>query len=178
MTPAEVVSFWRDAGPEKWFTHDEAFDEACRTRFMDVYEEAAGCRLAVWEETPDGALALMILLDQMPRNMFRGDPRTWATDRQALRIAERALARGFDGEIAPEMRGFVYLPFMHAEDMAAQERSLALYEAWGNSNSLAFARHHHDIVARFGRFPHRNEVLRRESTPDELAFLATDPFRG
>ncbi len=178
VVPDEVVRFWRDAGPETWFTRDEAFDETCRARFMGAHEDAASGRLAGWEDKPVGALALLILLDQMPRNMFRGDPRSWATDGQALRIAERALARGYDREIEWEMRGFVYLPFMHAENMAAQERSLRLYEGWGNPDSLAFARHHHDIVARFGRFPHRNEALGRESTPDELAFLASDPFRG
>lgn len=178
VTPEEVVSFWREAGPERWFTRDAGFDETCRARFMAAHEDAAAGRLAGWEETPDGALALLILLDQMPRNMFRGDPRTGATDEQALRIAERALARGFDAATAQVMRGFVYLPFMHAEDLAAQERSLVLYGAWGNADSLAFARHHHDVVARFGRFPHRNAVLGRESTPDELAFLETDSFRG
>ena len=176
--PENVVGFWAEAGRERWFSKDEAFDRLCRTNFLDAYEAAKAGSLTSWEETAEGALALLILLDQMPRNMFRGEAQTWATDRLALTIAERALAKGFDDEIAPELRAFFYLPFMHAEDRAAQERSVALYEAHGDKENLEFARHHRDIVARFGRFPHRNAVLGRDSTPEELAFLETDPFRG
>ena len=178
LPPEEVVAFWRQAGPERWFSKDESFDASCRARFLAAHEHAAAGDLAAWEGTPEGALALLILLDQMPRNMFRGDPRTWATDSDALRIAERAIDRGFDREVAPEMRRFFYLPFMHAEDLAAQERSVSLNEALNDPEINRFARHHRDIVARFGRFPHRNEVLGRMSTPDEIAFLADDPFRG
>lgn len=177
-TPHEVVSFWQEAGPAAWFTKDAGFDETCRSRFLNAYEQAASGALAGWEETPDGALALVILLDQMPRNMFRGDKRTWATDPLALAVADRALAKGFDREVPFGLQQFFYLPFMHAEDLAAQERSLALYEAHGDPENLKWARHHRDIIARFGRFPHRNEVLGRESTPEEVAYLETDPFRG
>ena len=177
-SPAEVLQFWRDAGPDAWFTKNPDFDARCRDRFLDAYEKAAAGDLSAWEQSAEGALALLILLDQMPRNMFRGDPRTWATDPLALAIAERALAKGFDREVPLEIQQFFYLPFMHAEDLAAQERSLALYETRGDAENLKFARHHHDIIARFGRFPHRNEVLGRESTPEELAFLEEDAFRG
>ncbi|MDB5510969.1 MAG: hypothetical protein JWR08_452 [Enterovirga sp.] len=177
-TPEAVVAFWQEAGPGAWFTKSTAFDALCRSRFLPAYEAAARGELSSWERDATGALALLILLDQMPRNMFRGQPRTWATDPLALAAAERAVARGFDLEVPEALRGFFYLPFMHAEDMAAQERSVALYEERGSADSLTWARHHRDIVARFGRFPHRNAVLGRVSTPEELAFLDEDEFRG
>ena len=176
--PADVLGFWRDAGPARWFTPDPAFDELCRRRYLPAYDDAVASRLAGWEENPDGALALVILLDQMPRNMFRGTPRVWQADPLALAAAERALANGYDAAVDAELRPFLYLPFMHAEDLRAQERSVALFETLGAADNLRFARHHHAVVARFGRFPHRNDVLRRPSTPEELAFLEEDPFRG
>lgn len=177
-TPADVVGFWREAGPKKWFAKDDAFDETCRARFMESWERAGRGELAAWEESPEGALGLVLLLDQMPRNMFRGDPRTWSTDPQALAAAERALARGFDTKVEPALQAFFYLPFEHAEDLAAQERSVALYSILGEAEQLKWALHHHDIVKRFGRFPHRNAVLGRVTTPKEEAFLEEDDFRG
>jgi uncharacterized protein (DUF924 family) len=175
----DVVDFWRELGRERWFTRDENLDQLCRDRFGGLQEAAARGQLSAWEETPEGAMALLILLDQMPRNMFRGTPRAWATDPMAQRIAADAVERSFDRATADyEMRQFFYLPFMHAEEPALQERSVALYEAHGDAENLAFARHHHGIVARFGRFPHRNEALGRTSTEAELAFLAEDSFRG
>ena len=177
-TPQDVVAFWRDAGPPKWFAKDDAFDAACRERFMGAWEKAARGELASWEKTPEGALALILLLDQMPRNMFRGDPRTWSTDPQALAAATRALDKGFDQEIEADLRAFVYLPFEHAEDLPAQDLSLVLFEKLGAAEQLKWARHHHAIIARFGRFPHRNETLGRTSTPEELAYLEEDDFRG
>ena len=178
VTPQEIMSFWRDAGPERWFTKDDSFDALCRDQFLDAHKHAASGALGSWRDTPEGALALVILLDQMPRNMFRGDPRTWATDPAARVVAEDAVERGFDHQVPAELRQFFYLPFMHAEDLAAQERSVALYGAMSDPDSLKWARHHRDIVARFGRFPHRNTVLGRDSTPEELAFLEEDSFRG
>jgi uncharacterized protein (DUF924 family) len=174
----EIVAFWRDLGRERWFGHDEEVDRLCRERFLPAYEAAAAGELAAWEDSAEGALALLILLDQMPRNMFRGAPGAWATDPLAQRIASDAIARGFDRATARELRQFFYLPFMHAEDTVLQARSLGLYEGHGDPENLAFARHHHDIVARFGRFPHRNAALGRASTPEELAFLEEDGFRG
>ena len=123
-------------------------------------------------------MALLIVLDQLPRNMFRRDRRTWATDATALLAAERAIERGHDRAVEPAMRRFFYLPFMHAEDLAAQERSVALNAELGDAEITQFARHHRDIVARFDRFPHRNAVLGRETTTEEAAFLAEDGFRG
>jgi len=177
-TPENVVSFWREAGPEKWFAKNGAFDLSCRDRFLAAWEKAGRGEFAAWEATPEGALALVLLLDQMPRNMFRGDPRSWATDPQALAAAGRALAKGFDTKTERELRFFFYLPFEHAENLRAQERSVALFELYGEPDQLEWARHHRDIVVRFGRFPHRNAVLGRESTPEELAFLEEDDFRG
>jgi uncharacterized protein (DUF924 family) len=177
-TPQDVVSFWREAGPAKWFAKDDAFDATCRTRFMGAWERAGRGELAAWEKTPEGALALVLLLDQMPRNMFRNDPRTWSTDPQALAAATRALDKGFDAKVGEDLRAFLYLPFEHAEDLPAQDLSLVLFEKLGAAEQLKWARHHHAIIARFGRFPHRNAILGRTSTPDELAYLEEDDFRG
>ena len=176
-TPDEVVSFWREAGPEKWFSKDEAFDQICRDRFLSTYEAAARGDLNEWELDPEGALAVILLLDQFPRNMFRGKRETYTADPVALMAADRAIERGFDIQVAPDFRRFFYLPFMHSESLADQERSVALNEALGE-DSTKWARHHHEIVARFGRFPHRNAILGRETTPEEEAFLRESEFRG
>jgi uncharacterized protein (DUF924 family) len=173
----DVVAFWREAGPDKWFASDERFDETCRARFLATYEAAARGDLAEWELSPQGALALLLLLDQLPRNMFRGTRRAYATDPAALLTAERAIDRHFDKAVEPELRRFFYLPFMHAEDLSAQERSLALAEVL-DDESIWWARHHQNVIARFGRFPHRNAILGRESSPEELQFLEQDGFGG
>ncbi|MCG7391658.1 DUF924 family protein [Microvirga sp. ACRRW] len=176
-TPDEVLAFWRDAGPEKWFSKDDAFDQACRDRFMPTYEAAARGDLNEWELTPEGALAVVLLLDQFPRNMFRGQRETYKTDPVALMVADRAIERGFDHKVEPEFRRFFYLPFMHSESLRHQERSVTLNETLGE-DSAKWARHHHEIVARFGRFPHRNALLGRATTPEEEAFLKENDFRG
>ncbi|MCB5177178.1 DUF924 family protein [Microvirga lenta] len=178
VSPDTVIRFWRDAGPEKWFAKDEAFDQAIRDRFLPTYRAAARGDLNEWELTPDGALAVVILLDQFPRNMFRGTRDTYKTDPVALMAADRAIERGFDMKVDPSLRRFFYLPFMHSESLRHQERSVALNEALGEEDSIKWARHHHDIIARFGRFPHRNHILGRESTPEEEAFLKESEFRG
>ena len=170
----QIVGFWADAGPDKWFSKDETFDETCRQRFLATYEAAARGDLAEWELDPHGALALLILLDQFPRNMFRGTRRAYATDSAAVLLAERAIERGFDTAVEPELRRFFYLPFMHSEELPHQERSVALNEALGDEDAAQWARHHRDIVSRFGRFPHRNAILARESTAEERAYLAEE----
>ena len=177
-TPDDVVTFWREAGPSKWFSKDDAFDQACRNRFLHTYEAAARGDLNEWELTPNGALAVVLLLDQFPRNMFRGDRATYRTDPAALLAADRAIERGYDHEIEPQLRAFFYLPFMHSENLSDQERSVRLQEELGVPESVKFAHHHHGIIARFGRFPHRNALLGRVSTPEETAFLAESDFRG
>jgi uncharacterized protein (DUF924 family) len=175
---ADIVAFWQEAGPERWYKKDDAFDEEIRTRFLVLHEEAAAGRLREWEQTAPGALALLILLDQFPRNMFRGSAQAFATDDQARAIAAGALVRGFDAQAPDIMRGFFYLPFMHSEDLADQERAVTLYKAAGDTGGLKWAEEHADIIRRFGRFPHRNVILGRATTAEEQAFLDEGGFAG
>lgn len=175
---AAVLSFWYGdppdyASPRKvWFKRDEAFDTAVATRFSSVYAAAARGDLDGMAASPLGALVLVIVLDQFPRNMFRGQPAAFATDGKARTIADAALARGFDRDMTVVQKLFLYLPFEHSEDLADQDRCCDLIAATGDADFLDYAVRHRDIVARFGRFPHRNAVLGRVSTPEEEAFLA------
>ena len=176
--PGDIVAFWREAGPKRWFKKDAAFDEAIRARFLGAHEAAAAGKLTDWEATAQGALALLILLDQFPRNMFRDDARAFATDPLARAIAAGAIVRGFDGQVAVELRAFFYLPFEHSENLADQERGIAFYKAAGDADGLKWAGIHADIIRRFGRFPHRNKVLGRATTPEEQTFLDGGGFAG
>ncbi len=178
MTPVSVLQFWTEAGPKRWYVRDDAFDAEIRKRFLDVHEQAAAGKLATWEDNAEGALALLILLDQFPRNMFRGDARAFATDSMARTVAGRALKRCFDQKIASPLRQFFYLPFMHSEEIADQDRCVALFEAYGDPENLKYAIIHADIIRRFGRFPHRNPVLNRDTTKDEQDFLDSGGFSG
>jgi uncharacterized protein (DUF924 family) len=175
---AEVVAFRKEAGPDRWFSKNPAFDEAIRERFLATYEAAAAEQLSGWEQSAEGALALLILLDQFPRNMFRGEARAFATDPLARAITAGAIIRGFDSQVPKELRNFFYLPFEHSEDLADQERCIALNKATGDAENLKWAEIHADIIRRFGRFPHRNAVLGRTTTPDEQAFLHNGGFAG
>ena len=175
---AEVISFWREAGPKRWFNKDPAFDEEIRARFLTTHEAAAAGKLSDWEQSAQGALALLILLDQFPRNMFRGEARAFATDPLARAIAAGAIVRGFDSRAPEGMRGFFYLPFEHSEDLADQERCVAFHQAAGDADGLKWAEIHADIIRRFGRFPHRNAALGRVTTPEEQAFLDGGGFAG
>ncbi|MEJ2374148.1 MAG: DUF924 domain-containing protein [Pseudolabrys sp.] len=177
-SPNEIVAFWRDVGPKRWFEKDDGLDEEIRRRFLAAHEAAADGRLASWEQHAQGALALLILLDQFPRNMFRGDAGAFATDPLAREIASRAILAGFDGATPADMRGFFYLPFMHSEALADQEKAIVFYRAHGSEDGLKWAELHADIIRRFGRFPHRNAVLGRASTPEEESFLAGGGFAG
>jgi uncharacterized protein (DUF924 family) len=175
-TPAVVLAFWREAGPNRWFTRDEAFDASVRENFLATYQAAAAGELSDWEATAEGALALVIVLDQFPRNMFRGHPRSFATDPQARAAAKNAVARGFDLALPPVQRPFIYMPFQHSENLADQEESLRLFhrlaaEVPAMAGYIEYAEHHLEVVRRFGRFPHRNAVLGRASTAAELEFL-------
>lgn len=177
VAPAAVIAFWIDAGPARWFKKDAAFDDEFRARFAAEHEAAANGALDDWANTAEGALALLILLDQYPRNSFRGSARMFATDPKALSIAKLAIAQGFDQVVAVDLRSFTYLPFMHSEQLAEQDRALELYAPLG-AESQRFAVMHRDIIARFGRFPHRNSLLGRTTTAEEQAFLDRGGFAG
>ena len=183
MTPTDlsaardVTGFWRHAGPERWFAKNDAFDAEFGTRFLTLHEAAARGELDHWAEEPEGALALLVLLDQFPRNTFRGQARTFATDAKALAIAHAAIEAGLDQKIDEELRRFFYLPFMHSESLADQERSVELNAAL-DANTQRFAVLHRDIIARFGRVPHRNKLLGRTSSADEQRFLDEGGFAG
>jgi uncharacterized protein (DUF924 family) len=173
----QVIAFWKDAGPALWFAKDDDFDRLFRSKFLGTHEAAARGELAHWQSTPEGAFALLILLDQFPRNAFRGTPRMYATDASARKAANLALAAGYDRAFPVEMRKYFILPFAHSEDMADQERSVALARRTG-SDDLMHAEHHRDIIKRFGRFPHRNAILGRETTAEERAYLDNGGYQG
>jgi uncharacterized protein (DUF924 family) len=176
VAPADILAFWRDAGPKRWYTPDEAFDAEVRRRFLGLWQRAAAGELSSWETSDDGALALVIVLDQFPRNLFRDDIRTYASDAQAREVAQHAIDRGVDARIDPALREFLYLPFMHSEHLADQLRCIELSRAAGHTESLKWAEHHADIIRHFGRFPHRNRLLGRATTPEEQAFLDEGGF--
>ena len=168
---AALLAFWREAGMGKWFRGGAAFDADCRTRWQDAHFAAARRECDDWLSDADGALALVLLLDQIPRNIFRGSAHAFATDPLALHMASRALDAGFDARVEPALRFFFYLPFEHAEDMGDQHRSVELITAMGNAELIGYANAHRDVIVRFGRFPHRNHALGRINTPDEQAWL-------
>jgi uncharacterized protein (DUF924 family) len=176
--PMDVLAFWRDAGPDKWFKKDAAFDAEITRRFLALWQAAAAGELAAWEAVPESALALVIVLDQFPRNMFRGNCRTYASDALARAVANRAIARGFDRQTPHIERQFFYLPFQHSENLADQERCLDLARAYGDDEFTKYAEQHADIIRRFGRFPHRNAALARATSPEEQAFLDAGGFAG
>jgi len=179
----EILEFWfgkpdeADYGkPRKvWFTKNPEFDQDVRSRFLNDYQQAAAGKLDDWNASPLSCLALIILLDQFPRNMFRGQPQAFATDPQALCYAQHAVAQGFDKELLPVQRWFIYLPFEHSENLAHQRRCIELYQQHSDdpdmSNAIVYPIKHLEIIERFGRFPHRNTILGRETTPEEAEFL-------
>ena len=175
VTSADVVSFWREAGPTHWFAKDDAFDAEFERRFRDAHFAAARRELDGWADTAEGSLALLLLLDQFPRNVFRGTGHAYATDPLARHFAVAMVEAGQDAQIERELRLFCYLPFQHSEAMADQERAVALLQAMDQAK---WALHHRDIIRRFGRFPHRNSALGRESTPEEREFLREGGFGG
>lgn len=183
---AQILNFWFDDpatansayGKERrvWFYKDPAFDQRIRDQFMDVYKQARQGIYTEWMQTHRGALALIVLLDQFSRNMFRGTPRSFEADTQALSVAQSAIAHGYDRALMPVERIFLYLPFEHSENLEHQDQAVALFEALIEIapellSSLQYAYRHRDVIARFGRFPHRNGILGRTSTPAEIAFL-------
>ena len=184
MTPQDVLAFWFADGPgvrrEVWFKRTDAFDAACGG-FRAVLADALRGDLNHWSSTPHGALALVIVLDQFPRNIHRGTPQAFCGDAAALAIAEAAISGGFDRALLPVERVFLYLPFEHSEDAADQDRSVALFESMAGEPNMAltidYAHRHRDVIRRFGRFPHRNPILGRTNSAAEDAYLA-EPGAG
>ena len=178
ISPAGILAFWREAGGERWYERDDVFDAEVRRRFLAVWQKAAAGEFASWEASDDGALALVIVLDQFPRNMFRGTPQAFASDAQARDVARRAIAKAVDRRVDPILLEFLYLPFMHSEHLADQLDCVALFQNTDNAENLKYAREHADIIERFGRFPHRNRLLGRDTTEEEQAFLDGGGFAG
>jgi uncharacterized protein (DUF924 family) len=178
VTPAEILSFWRAAGNDRWYMRNDPFDAEVRDRYLGLWRKAARGGLSYWEASDDGALALVIVLDQFPRNMFRGDALTYSSDTLARDVARRAIDRQADLRIDPDLLEFLYMPFMHSEQLSDQLRCIELFREIGNTEQLKYAEHHADIIRRFGRFPHRNSILGRMTTPDEQAFLNEGGFSG
>lgn len=178
MTPRDVVSFWYQAGEQAWFTRNPAFDGALAVRFGAALQEARQGRLDHWGENPEGAVGLVILLDQVSRNIHRGSSLAFAADRKALQLARQWIAGGFHQSLPAPRARWLLMPFEHAEDLDAQNRGVALFDTMGLHDLAYWAGVHRDIIARFGRFPHRNAVLGRTSTAEETAFLKAGGFAG
>lgn len=176
IQPRDVIGFWRDAGSQRWFAKNADFDREFTERFVDAHMAAARRELDRWQDTPDGALALLILLDQFPRNAYRSTAHMFATDALALSLARDGVERGHDQAIESALRVFCYLPFEHSEAMADQDRAVALCDALRGHDEYAHL--HRDIIRRFGRFPHRNAALGRKTTAEEQAFLDAGGFAG
>jgi len=173
----QLLEFWfSDESRARWFDSTPEFDDRLRDAWLGLWQQARDGELGDWEGSARGALALVIVLDQLPLNMFRGRPESFSTERAACAVAGRAIDRGFDQQLEEGERVFLYLPYMHSEEIAVQECSVAMFEAAGMDPK--WARHHRDIVARFGRFPHRNAILGRTSTAEELTWLASDEAFG
>jgi len=174
----DVLEFWREAGPERWFEKDEQFDKAMIDRFLPLHGEASSGTLDHWSDEAEGSLALILVLDQFSRNMFRGSAKSFAQDEQALTIAGKAIRLGFDSQFDQDLRVFFYMPFEHSECLADQHRCVRLVHTLGDPEFLDYANLHREIIRRFGRFPHRNAVLGRHSSPAEQAFLDAGGFSG
>ena len=178
VTAGDVVAFWRKAGYRRWFGGGAEFDRECETRFLAAHFAAARREFEHWMDDAEGALALLVLLDQIPRNVFRNSAHAWAADPLARHYAARAIDAGFDRQVDADLRLFFYMPFEHSEQLADQERSVALHRALPGKDADAWARLHLEIIERFGRFPHRNAPLGRETTPEERAYLDGGGFKG
>jgi uncharacterized protein (DUF924 family) len=180
LTPQDILDFWyAEDMRSKWFASTPQLDSAIRARFESLWEAAVRGELAAWRSSPEGCLALAIILDQFPLNMFRGTAQSFSSEGQAIALAKHAIAQGYDRQIDKAQLAFLYLPLMHSEDLADQDLSVELFAAAGLENNLHFAQHHRDIVRRFGRFPHRNAILGRASTPQEIAYLnSPEAFKG
>jgi uncharacterized protein (DUF924 family) len=180
LTPEDIVNFWYyELSPSRWFAEDPALDLQIRDKFLDTYELAVSNKLAAWEDTPEGVLALLLVLDQFPRRMFRGTPRAYETDETAIDLARRAIIKHFDDRIDRHFKLLFYLPFLNSESVGDQRLALFyIRERTKEDMWLTLAEQHMDVVQRFGRFPHRNPVLGRETTPEENEYLKTHKIIG
>ncbi|WP_428608143.1 DUF924 family protein [Sedimenticola sp.] len=175
IEPQEILDYWfSEPVNSHWFASTPELDQDIGDRFAHIWGLAAEGQLDHWMTSAEGCLALVILLDQFPLNMFRGESKSFQTEAQARAVAGFALKREFDRQLNDVQRAFLYMPYMHSEALADQDLSVELYEKAGLKDNLSFARHHREIVRRFGRFPHRNAILGRTSRPEELEYLASD----
>ena len=173
--PRDIIEFWFSEDVSKlWFKSTPGFDQELRESYLEAWQQAKNGELDHWKETAAGCLALVILLDQFPLNMFRDHAERYSTEAQSRDVARHAIERGFDGSLDAEKKAFLYMPFMHSEVLADQQLALELFDQPGLESNLRFARHHHDIIARFGRFPHRNKALGRENTEAEIEYLNSE----
>jgi uncharacterized protein (DUF924 family) len=176
----DLLEFWYSARiSARWFASTPALDDEIRARYQDLWQRAQAGQLAAWEDIPEGALALAIVLDQLPLNMFRGQAKAFSTEQQAVAVAKAAIRRGYGALLPRDWVAFLYMPLMHSEDLADQDLSVDCFRGAGLEGNVRFAEHHRGIVRRFGRFPHRNALLGRDSTAEELAYLASpEAFKG
>ena len=176
----EIVEFWfSDEVKSKWFKSTPEFDQQLRDKYEKLWQQGVDGELESWTESPEGCLALVILFDQLPLNMFRGEQKCFETEQLSRNVADLAILRGFDQQLTDAQKGFLYMPFMHSEKLEDQVRSIELFEKAGLQENLRFAHHHHGIVEKFGRFPHRNAILGRDSTAEEIDYLnSKEAFTG
>jgi len=180
LTPKEIIDFWfSDRVKKQWFSSTPAFDKELIEKYEAVWEKASSGELDDWCDYPDGCLALVIILDQFPLNMFRGQAKSFKTERRAVEIARNAVNQELDLKIGKDKLAFLYMPYMHSEDLADQDISVKLYRENNLNANITFAEHHREIIRKFGRFPHRNRILGRESSEEEIRYLASEnAFKG
>ncbi len=184
VTANDIISFWFSAEIQPlWFNSTPEFDNEIKRRFENLWQQVQqdnqADMLTEWSQTPQGVLALCILLDQLPLNMFRGEPSSFQTESLAITVAKQGIMNGFDQQIPHEQLMFLYMPLMHSETLKDQNQSVALFNKAGLTHNIRFAQHHQSLIKRFGRFPHRNAILGRTSTPDEMDYLnSKEAFKG
>lgn len=180
ITPQGIIDFWYSKEmQERWFSSTPALDDEIRSQFEALWRKAAAGKLDEWKETPEGSLALAIVLDQLPLNMFRGKAESFETEQLAVETAKHAIDKGYDQRLPADRRAFLYMPLMHSENLADQDLSVKLFETAKLESNLRFALHHRELIRKYGRFPHRNRLLGRLSTPDEIEYLASrEAFLG
>ena len=180
MNPIQIIDYWySDEVRQHWFSSTPALDNEIKSNYETIWESARSGKLDMWRNTPEGCLALTIILDQMPLNMFRGLSRSFETEVKAIEVALFAVENGFDEKISSDKLPFLFMPFMHSERLEHQDLSVKLFAKYNLQSFLNFAKHHREIIIRFGRFPHRNKILGRESTNEELEYLESkNSFKG